>query len=370
VIFARLPLLPLIGAELHLSPAEIGLFTGVFGLGRLATDIPVGRLADRAGVPALLLGSGIASAAGSALLAVAPGQPLLLLGALVLGVVSATTNAGGQSYFSLGVPPRQRGMALGILTTALLAGQMVGPAVAGLLSDRVGWRATEVVVGLVAVPLALASVAARDPGRSGRRPDQAASRATRSRIPRPERAALYLIPFSMFFAVASSVQTLVPIVAAYGFGLSAGELGVLLAAITLLRSGIALAGGLLADRWGQRRYLVPGTLLMAAGMLGLAQTWSLPAWVAGLVLLQAGSTAANAGIALLADRSTRESLGRDLGEYRFVGDIGLIAGPLLVTFLYEGLGLFPSQLPVIGLLLLSAAASSTLLHEPARERRR
>jgi predicted MFS family arabinose efflux permease len=44
--FFRVPLLPAIGQELSMSAAQLGLVTTIFAAGRLATDIPAGRLAD------------------------------------------------------------------------------------------------------------------------------------------------------------------------------------------------------------------------------------------------------------------------------------------------------------------------------------
>ena len=67
--FARIPLLPDIGSDLSLTAGEIGLLTTAFGLGRLLTDLPAGRLAD-AVVPTVgLTGAGLMLALSCAVLA-------------------------------------------------------------------------------------------------------------------------------------------------------------------------------------------------------------------------------------------------------------------------------------------------------------
>ena len=47
VAHVRVPLLPAIGDDLSLSATQLGVAVTLFGLGRLALDLPAGRLADR-----------------------------------------------------------------------------------------------------------------------------------------------------------------------------------------------------------------------------------------------------------------------------------------------------------------------------------
>src|SRR5919201_185086 len=44
--FTRVPLLPDVGADLSLSAGDLGLLIAAFGLGRLLTDLPAGRVAS------------------------------------------------------------------------------------------------------------------------------------------------------------------------------------------------------------------------------------------------------------------------------------------------------------------------------------
>ena len=370
VSFVRLPLLPAISVELRLSPAQVGLFTTVFGMGRLVTDLPVGRLTDRLPASTLLALGGAVAAAGSLGIGAAPNQWWLLAGALLLGIVSAATNATGMTEFSRSVTPARRGMALGLLFTATMAGQMLGPAAGGLAADRVGWRSTELAAGVIGL-LVGASAVVFGRSRTGDSPDRRLQRdRQRPATSRPpaqgntaETVALYLIPFSIFFAVAAIVQTLVPIVAAASFHLSAGALGLALGLSSSLRAVASVAGGWASDRWGRKAYVVPSLLAMAVASLILADTTSLVIWLIGLALLQAASTSGSQGTAMLADRSTQGQLGRELGRYRFVGDLGLVAGPVIVSYLLGGFGIEAAVAPAAVLMLLAAIAVAALLPE-------
>src|SRR3954451_4536635 len=69
--FTRVPLLPDIGATLSLSDGDLGLLTAAFGLGRLLTDLPAGRIASSVSPRRGLAGAGVALAVACTLFATA-----------------------------------------------------------------------------------------------------------------------------------------------------------------------------------------------------------------------------------------------------------------------------------------------------------
>lgn len=370
LVFIRIPLLPSIGTDLHLSPESLGLFTAVFGAARLATDIPAGRIADRGRVLVVLGVSAALAGVGSFILAAASDEAWLFLCAITLGVASSTTNANSMTYVSRAVPFARRGAALGGLSTAMLLGQSAAPPASGFLAATVGWRETSALAGVFGILLVVFAVlsARRSPPAQPAvrkvREDPAGSRAGPTRV---ELLVLYAVAFATFLTISSVPQTLVPIMGARTFGLSSTGLGLVLGAAGLARLLLSLAGGVIADRVSRKAILVPGLLAMAVGAILVGMAGGLAWWTVGLILLYGGSISTNAGTTMLADRSPSASIGRHLGGYRFAGDLGLIVGPYPVTALYAHAGAPAALLPVAALLALVAVAGAFAIRERPRD---
>ena len=93
-------------------------------------------------------------ALGSLILGLSVAALWVYVAAFVLGISSATTNATGMTFFSNVGGASHRGTSMAVFSAALLGGQAVGPAVAGLLSSAGGWRLTM----FVATAAALAAI--------------------------------------------------------------------------------------------------------------------------------------------------------------------------------------------------------------------
>jgi MFS transporter, DHA1 family, multidrug resistance protein len=364
IVFARVPQLPFIGRDLHLSATWLGLLSAVFGLARLAVDMPVGRLADRGRVMIVLALVSVIAMLSSLLLAAAYNLVVLLLAFVVLGIASATTNAAGMTYFSANVPVNRRGAALAALSTALLSGQILGPAGAGLVAELFSWRGAALAAAILGALLAAASLLlAPFQGRATVFTADAGQQAPAREDARWAVWALYSVPFATFFALSSTTQTLMPIIAADRFHLSTGAIGLALGGSMLGRVVFSQVGGVIADRVSRKAVLVPSLVFMAAGAVVLAAATSLELWLLGLFLFVGGSIASNAATALLADGSPPGQVGKRIGGYRFVGDVGLIVGPVLVTSLYQAFNSVVALAPVAALILGCAAAVAVFVRE-------
>jgi MFS transporter, DHA1 family, multidrug resistance protein len=366
----RAPLLPDMGAELAMTPAALGLLTTVFGVGRLLADIPAGATVDRMGPRAGFAVSGACIALGGVLFAAAPAAAWALAGAFVVGAGSAVANTTGMTFFSTSAGASRRGRALAGYSAALLGGQALGPAVAGGLALLGGWRvamAATVAIGLV-VAVASARPGARRaaPARAaaGRRtPARAADQpAGRGGLSGVQRWCLYGVSFTSMFVIAAMPQTLVPIIGG-GFGLRADVIGLALGLGGVLRIIGAFVGGPMSDRHGRKVVLVPGLAVQGVGVGLLMITGSVLAWLAAIAIMSLASYGVGTAAAMLGDRTPTGRAGRELGRYRFVGDVGVIVGPLLAASLFEVVGQAAAAGVVSVLLLGTAAATGLLLPE-------
>lgn len=362
VAFFRVALLPAIGSGLALRPGLLSLVTVAFGAGRLLTDLPAGRFSDRVAPLRALAASAAGLAAASVLVARAHSLAALLAAAAVLGVASAATNTTGMTYFSR-APIAMRGKSLAVFSAALLGGQSLGPAVAGVLSGPVGWRMTEVVGAIAAALVALVCLAAaRSPARAAA-PGLEPGRAAAPPIERRQLLLLYGVSFAVFFALGAMPQTLLPLIGSRDYGLGAGAIGLLLGVGGVCRFAGAALGGVVADRRSRKAALVPALLTMGGGAALLALPGGPAVWVASVVLLSLGSFGATVGATMLADLGGGRRVGRRLGMFRFAGDAGLVAGPLAAGWLYDGVGTGAAVATVGGLLAACALVSAVALRE-------
>jgi predicted MFS family arabinose efflux permease len=357
--FFRVPLLPEIGRDLAMTATQVGIITSMFAVGRLLTDLPAGRLLERRHPGALLSASAALMVVGSLVLAAAGLPVVAYAGAFLLGISSAVTNATGMHAFSTAVPARRRGTALAVFSTALLGGQSLGPLTAGSIAGVSSWRTAEVIAAGVCAVLTLLMVVfwradlARHRPSSGPTPDPASEADDVIDSGPGAQRALLGVAFAMFFTIGAVPQTLIPLIGADRLDLGVSAIGVALGVGGACRLAGGFIGGALADRVARRMALVPGLLLQAVGV-ALVIGPGVPWWLAGIVVMSLASWSIAVGATVLADLAPVGELGPRLGRFRFVGDVGLIAGPLVGAQLFERAGTAPAMLTIAGLLTATA----------------
>lgn len=383
--FFRVPLLPEIGRELTMSAGQLGLVTSMFAAGRLLTDLPAGRVLERIRATGLLAGAAVIMMIGSVALSAAGQSLTVYAAAFTMGVASAVTNATGMHTFSVTAPKQRRGTSLAIYSTALLGGQALGPFAGGAVAAATSWRTAEVVAGvaclLLLTVLLWSHVRSGRRIRSARRVRHAAAEverpvddgpaldeeavATGARDWRRQQAALMFVAFAMFFTLGAMPQTLIPLIGAGDLGLPVQWIGAALGVGGLCRLVGGFVGGVLADRVSRRAALLPGLVLQAIGVALVAGA-GVPWWLAGIVVMSLASWSISVAAAVLADLAPLGRLGPQLGSFRFVGDVGLILGPLIATQLYELSGRGVTATAIAGLLVVAAVWSGISVHETAK----
>jgi MFS family permease len=178
-----------------------------------------------------------------------------------------------------------------------------------------------------------------------------------------EQAILYSVPFVMFFTFGSMPQTLVPIIGADDLDLSVGVIGLALGVGGVCKFIGAMVGGIVSDRVSRKAALIPALSFQAAGVALLALEGALWAWVAALIVMSLASFAIGVAATMLVDRTHGRRAGRRLGPFRFAGDLGLIAGPVSASLVYEHSGQRSAALLVTAVVLACALASAFGLRE-------
>jgi MFS family permease len=360
--FFRIPLLPAIGSDLGMSVADLGAFTTVFALGRLLTDIPAGRLADRMPVNRMMANAAFLVGSASLLLALAPAPVGAYLAALVLGLGSATTNTTGMTYFSSAAPPDRRGVSVSIFAAGLLVGQAIGPTLGGLIGSAGGWRVAEGSAAAIAWVAAVVLLRVRR--RSARPVSQpSASPPGPENVPVLYRGLLYLVPFSIFASLGALTQTLIPVIGDEELGLSPATIGLAIGVGGVFRLAGSVIGGQVADRVSRKTALVPGLLGQAFGVALLAAGTSTTIWLTSIMVMGFCTLGIGVAATMLADFAHGSGVGRRLGPFRFAGDLGLVLAPVMVATLFDWFGTAAAVLPISALLAATGAAIAVLLPE-------
>lgn len=367
VSFSRIPLLPDIDQAFSLSPAELSVITASFALGRLAADFPAGLAVDRFPVHRVLTVVGAFLSAGSILLATAPSLTQVLAGVFLVGVASAAANTAGMVEFSAHSAPSTRGRSMAAFTIVLLSGQAFGPLFGGILGEVAGWRTAQagcaaigacVVAGCLLWRTERSDHATPTPKRAGPR------RRGKTGLGWTERLILGASRFVVFLGISALLHTFIPVIGGNDLGLSTAAIGVALAVGGVSRFAGASIVGIVSDRVSRKAALVPSLAIMGIGAALLAAPPSVTVWGISIALLAVGSAGISAAAAMVGDRVAAKHLGTEMSGFRFLGDIGMLVGPILVGWVYGQAGRVPAMLVVSMALIACATVATAALRDP------
>lgn len=131
-------------------------FSAFFLTNLVGTAIAGGEVDLRGPARPFLIGIGL-FVAGLLIGGLAPSMPVLILGRAVQGLGGGFVSAVVYVAVGRGYPPSARPRMLALMSSAWVVPGLVGPAVAGLIADHIGWR--WVFLGLVPFPILAAFMA-------------------------------------------------------------------------------------------------------------------------------------------------------------------------------------------------------------------
>lgn len=343
------PVLPLFADQLGVGAAVIGLTLSFFALARLILNVPLGLLSDRYGRRFLLIGGPLVTAIGMVGSGLAQDIVSLLAWRFIAGAGSAMYMTGAQIYLTDISTPSTRARFIGTNQAALLLGTALGPGIGGIVAEFWGLRAPFHVVGaaaLVATVYAWLRVpetrhlaaAEADAARAA----ESAARSNAGEGKRPRRAwvtfltsrdffAVAMVTMAIFFTRTAGRQTILPLFAAARLGFTAGSLGALFTAMSVINLVLVAPAAYIADRYGRKIAIVPSGLLVAATLALVAGVNSVTMLVVWCLIMAVGNSIAGpAPAAYAADISPPHLRGLGMGMYRSAGDVGFLIGPPLL----------------------------------------
>tara|TARA_R110002094_G_scaffold1862_4_gene7809 strand:- start:4133 stop:5383 length:1251 start_codon:yes stop_codon:yes gene_type:complete len=154
---------PLFGTEVGFSIEQISLFMAVGILGGLVLQMPIGRYSDRVERRLVIAGVSVALALACLVLVILVEQEValawLLGGSFVYGCLSFTIYSLSAAHANDWGDPERRMQTSGALLAGFGIGAVIGPLVAGWMMGELGPQGLFTFNGIVAIVLAIYSVA-------------------------------------------------------------------------------------------------------------------------------------------------------------------------------------------------------------------
>jgi MFS family permease len=332
------PMLPLYAAGLGATGIWVGVILGSFSFSRMLLMPVFGWLSDRRGRKWLLalglVACGLISfgyLAGNTL-------PSLVAVRFLHGATAALVVPLVMAYVGDIVPKGEEGKWMGYLNTLMMVSMGAGPLLGGAISDLAGPRMVFVVMGALYV-LGFGCIMLFIPESH----PPAVRKATNPSLRKMGASQLFwgLLVFWLVMEMSFSiVMTFLPLDGARRLGLSAFEIGVLLAVNSGVMSLALMVTGRLADRFDRRLMAAAGSLLhyLAMGCIVIAGSF----WQLGLIMVVSGAgfaVAIPAVSALTIEEGRRHGMGTTNAWLQVGMSAGVAVGPVIAGAVNDAAGL-------------------------------
>ncbi|MFI2104334.1 MFS transporter [Isoptericola sp. NPDC019693] len=351
------------------DPAAVVRWSGVaYGATFLTAALTAplwGALGDRFGRKSMLVRASLGMAVAMTLLGFVQSVEQLVAVRLLVGLLGGYSS-GATILVAAQTPKGRSAWALGVLSSGILAGNVVGPLVGGFVPAWVGIRPTFVACGAVIFLAFLATTFLLREPRTGPPPPRVAARrrGVWAQVQRPGAVVALLATSSLLLFSTMSIE---PIVTVYVEDLgqlshAAGVAGILVA-LTAVGSVVAAPRvGRLADRVGPTRVVV--TCLAAAGVLALAQALVTNVWQLGVLRVLLGLSLGGllpSITAAVRHLAPPDAVGRVLGLGVSAQYVGQVAGPVLGGLVAAQAGVRAVFVATAVVLLAAAALNLVML---------
>lgn len=362
------PTLPVYALSLHASFALVSLIVAAAGLGTLVTDLPAGAMLGRLGRrPAMLVGAAVV-AISSLAVALSASIALLVVFRLLAGAGTALWGLSRHAYITDVTRPSQRGRAIAVFGGINRTGNLVAPALGGIIAKFYGLTAPfYLAAALAAVTAVLALVHA--PNRASG-PIVAGGHRVRwalvGTLLRTSWRDVSAAGTAQIFAqmIRAGRLLLIPLYGRAVLGLDIQAIGGIISAAALLDVAMFLPAGILMDRFGRKVAAVPSFAVMAIGMALIPVATSYWGLLAAAAVVGFGNGLGSGTMMTLgADLAPRGAVGEFLGFWRLVGDAGQAGGPLLVGQVADFFGLEATALVLSAVGLMAALTLGLFVRE-------
>lgn len=373
---AILPIIPTVAHSMGATLAIAGLIASMIMVGEVFGDIPSGWLVARVGERTAMIGGALVAVVGLGIATFAPNPLVLGVGILLVGLSTAVFALARHAFMTSFVPERVRARALSTLGGTFRAGYFVGPLIASLVISLTGHTSSVFWIDIVGcLGAAIVLLIVKDPAEAL---DALRSQRSGAHQLRPgqqevedEARGLFATVWSnrgvlarlgtgagLIGAIRASRQVILPLWAV-SIGVSDSNTALIIGIAGAIDFGLFYTSGWIMDRWGRLASALPSMVGLGVAHLLLAISFGLPdrfVWFVTIAMFMSLANGVGSGILMtigsdLADKSNPAPF---LGAWRFTGDIGSAAAPVLVSVL-TGLATIAIASGVMGVIGLVGA---------------
>ncbi|MCP2030471.1 MFS family permease [Okibacterium sp. HSC-33S16] len=344
---ALIPLIPVAATNLGASLAIAGVISGMVMIGELVGDIPSGWLVNTIGERVAMIGASAISVLAVLGAVLAPNVWVLAAAIFVLGLSTAVFALARHAFMTSYVPIQYRARALSTLGGVFRAGLFIGPLVAAPVIHFTGgaqgafWimvvSCLAAVLILVFLPDPEALFGTVKSAASDQRTAQQkqASAGLFHTIWKFRGVLLRMGSGAALISAMRATRTVILPLWAVSLGVSEVNTALIIGIAGGVDFALFYASGQIMDRFGRMFSAVPSMLGLGGGMLVLAFTHDSPnavGWFIAAAGLLAVANGIGSGILMTlgADLAPVGSPAPFLGAWRFTGDLGAAAAPLVV----------------------------------------
>ncbi|MFG2585789.1 MFS transporter [Streptomyces malaysiensis] len=359
LLYSTQALLPAISDDLRVQADQASWSVSASTFGLALAVIPLSALSERFGRRAMMTVSLTVAVALALLVPFAPDLGWLIALRAVQGAALAGIPASAMAYLSEEVHPKALVGTIGLFVAGNSVGGMSGRILTGWVADAWGWRVALAAVGVMAVVCAVAFRMLLPRPRHFTPAEvspRALARTLAGHLSDPLLCRLYAIG-ALFMTVFGGVYTVIGYrLVAQPFGLSQSLIGSIFL-IYLVGTFSSAATGKLVGRLGRRGALYAAVSTTAAGLL-LSLLNSIPAVLAGLVLITAGFFAGHAAASSAVSRTAKTGRAQAAALYQASYYIGSSVGGALGALAFHAAGWGGTV--AMGLVAVVGAAAITL----------
>lgn len=331
------PVLPLFIKQLGISNSgEINKISGLaFGITYIVSAIfsPIwGYAADKVGRKPMLLRASLGMGVIVFCMGFVPNVYVLIILRLLQGAITGYSTA-CTTLIATQTDKEHAGYALGTLSTASIAGSLLGPTIGGFIEDRIGLQPVFFITGALMLVAFVTTLLFVKENFVKEEKQQLRLKEVWNSVPEKQ---LTVVLSVTFFIITLGLYTIEPIITVYVGKLSSGTSHVaLIAGLVFSASGLAnvIAApqlGRLSDRIGAHKIIL--FALLAAGIIYIPQAFVTNPWqLMGLrFLLGLTMGGLNPSVNILIKKITPGSLtGRIFGITISAGYLGVFAGAVM-----------------------------------------
>lgn len=357
------PVMPVLATSLGASGMTLGIIVAAFSLTRGLCQPVVGNLSDRLGRKRFLVsGLFVYGLVGLMMPEAASIGSLILIRALH-GVGSAMIVPVAMAYVADMTPIGHEGRSMGLLNIAIFSGIGCGPLIGGFCTDRWGMASAFYIMAslsFLAMMLIMVQMPTAPPSsaKTGRRPGVIKS--LRTMLASHRTAGILLTRLATMLVMVPTMAFL-PLLMHQWFQATGTQIGIVIAARTLVNAVLQHPFGLLADRVNKVKLLQLGCLVISAVMCLVPLAANFWVLLGLFVILGSGEAIIWPTLGALATEEGRKyGHGAMMGIFSLSMSGGVFSGAIGAGFISDWLGLNWAFL-LIGVIVLGLSLFATRL---------